>query len=319
MKRFFIVVIVVIMSFFVTSFAEDIYLYECEVESLCCSILCPSNITALYKGMSNSKLKAAGLSKEIVDDLLDSNNLEFVAFNKDDSFELQVSKYDAVMNFRLKDKDDVFLNSFLITFTSSREEYLGVPIISSELYRTNDNVYIRYEWYCGDDDDLDYVITYYTTMDGIVYEFNYFCRESLEDYEAGMAEALINNLTWDFDLIAAEKEGRQSPNLNRYMNPETGISFIIPYGWEEVALNKQRNIIKMKMSPSGMDGVASIMFGYQDAWDLIPITEKIQFGLKTRNDLDSLYMSSEVLAEAYGIDVDDIKPVLYGDHVFYIC
>ena len=182
----------------------------CEVASLGCTILCPPDLFSIYGGMPDSELKSVGISREKADEILDAYDLEFVAFNDDDSFEVQICKYDAAMDLRLKDKDDSFLNVYLTAFIFSLETDSGIPVSSSGLFRTEDNVYIRYEWCAGEGDDLDYVITYYTMMDGLAYEINCYCRETLEDDEARMAEAFINNTVWDFDLLAAQKAERQN-------------------------------------------------------------------------------------------------------------
>lgn len=210
MKKACAILWMILLLFCGMSFAEAASSYLCEVASLGCTILCPPDLFAIYEGMSDGELNSVGISREKAEEILDAYDLEFVAFNKDDSFEVQICKYDAAMDLRLKDKDDSFLNVYLTAYILSLETDSGIPVSSSGLFRTEDNVYIRYEWCTGEGDDQDDVITYYTMMDGLAYEINCYCRETIEDEEARMAETLINNTVWDFDLLAAQKEERQN-------------------------------------------------------------------------------------------------------------
>lgn len=212
MKKTYAILWMILLLFCSIPLAGAASYYPCEVTSLGCTILCPPDLFSIYEGMPDSELKSVGVSREKVDEILDAYELEYIAFNDDDSFEVQFCKYDAAMDLRLKDKDDSFLNAYLTVFIFSLETDSGIPVSSSELFRTEDNVYIRYEWCAGEGDDLDHVITYYTMMDGLAYEINCYCRENIEDEEARMAETLINNIIWDFDLLAAQKAERQNPD-----------------------------------------------------------------------------------------------------------
>ena len=75
-------------------------------------------------------------------------------------------------------------------------------------------------------------------------------------------------------------------STNIYKDSVTGISFNIPQGWKETALNEEREYIKVKYLPENNDG-ASIQFGYADIWGQMSDSDKVGY---SRSDFNLLIL-----------------------------
>ncbi len=102
--------------------------------------------------------------------------------------------------------------------------------------------------------------------------------------------------------------------VDYYHDQKTGTHFMIPVGWEEKELSQEREIIKMKMSPIN-DDVVSIMFGWQDFWDALSVSQRNGLGLKSRKDLDSL-LDAEILSLMFDVDEKDVEMRTVSGTVF---
>ncbi|MBE6733273.1 MAG: zinc ribbon domain-containing protein [Ruminococcaceae bacterium] len=71
-------------------------------------------------------------------------------------------------------------------------------------------------------------------------------------------------------------------SANTYTDSVTGISFTIPQGWNETALNEEREYIKVKYLHENNDD-SSIFFGYSDMWAELPESDKTGY---TRSDIN---------------------------------
>ncbi len=123
--------------------------------------------------------------------------------------------------------------------------------------------------------------------------------------------ALLNNFQ------EQNPEKNEVPNLNYYRDQETGTYFIIPLGWEQKELSKERQMMKMKMSPIDNPS-ASIMFSCQDLYGLLSTSQRNEMGLKTRQDTDSL-LDAEMLAAMLDLDEKNISMRNTSDATFGIC
>ncbi len=184
------------LTLFLNSSVNEEKACSYHVDSLGCTISCPLDIEAVYIGMPSSQLESLGLSKQSVDEFLETNGLEFIAYVEDYSYELHVVKYPAPLSSRLKDQSAAFLKGFMITFIPSTEKNLGAKITSSEVVETADNVYIRFEFSIEDKGEED-VITYYTYSDGYAYEFYFYCGQTVEEHEEKWTREIMNSVLWD--------------------------------------------------------------------------------------------------------------------------
>ena len=144
-----------------------------HVKSLGFTITCPLPWLALTRDMSDSQLEVYGITKERVNQLLEENGIEFSAIDLSSFAELDVYTYPAVSGITLKEKSDMFIYSFAASFIEARQKSYGVEFASYDVYHTKNNVYVRYTWQSGTNDNPMHVITYFTTTKGLSYEFDF--------------------------------------------------------------------------------------------------------------------------------------------------
>ncbi len=132
-----------------------------------------------------------------------------------------------------------------------------------------------------------------------------------------MKKRIISFMTAILIIVSAMAccTAETAPELPTYTDEATGIRFVIPEGWEQQPLSQERQFLKMKMLPPG-DSSKSIMFGYQDAWAQVPAATLTASGIKTRKDLDAIYMQPDMLAGASGADAKDIVFEEHGGYTF---
>ena len=88
-----------------------------------------------------------------------------------------------------------------------------------------------------------------------------------------------------------------------YEHEETGVSFVIPEGWEEKPLYKEREYIDVKF----MKGTDGIFYGRGDLWSEMTDAEKaglsradISNSIFTEADIEDMYGSGTVTREYHG-------------------
>lgn len=298
MKRFLAGILVLLLLFGSAFADDDIYIVECKVESVGCTILCPSNLTVLYKGMPTEQLNMIGLSKEQVDDLMDTFDLEFLAYNDGDTYELQVYRSETSVDFSLWNKSDAYIQVFLLsTFVPSIEKKLGTTITSPELVRTDENAYIRYEW--ADEEESENAIAYFTIVDGSMYDFYFFCRETVEDYEDEMAKAIIDCIEWDFNREAQKEPSTSVPSEI----VKTGYDLALHYSEQKqisIALPSNYDVITQETTESRLfdeDQVALIQENMKNAGNIFDAVSQDYSREITVNVADSIIPSFGLLTD----------------------
>ena len=86
---------------------------------------------------------------------------------------------------------------------------------------------------------------------------------------------------------AGEAAGKaEAPEI--YTDPDTGFRFEIPDGWEQLPLSKERQFLKMKMSPIGGAASASIMYTVMDVYTAVGDEQRKLWRIESRRDVDAL-------------------------------
>ena len=329
MKRMLAVTLAILLAFSAAA-AETAAMTEYSVESVGCSVSLPSDWEIEYKNMPEDVLASRSLSREEIENFLESNGLEIWAVSPDGSVNLQVYQYTAPLKTRLKDQDDVFLKAFLSSFIPATAKNLGTEITKSEIVKTDHNIYVRFEWELarGNDDKVR-VITYYTTADALAREFYFFCPGTEEKDADRTVASVMDRVVWDFESEASGGKkslaevliprNAESASSARYEYAPCGVSFMIPDGWADKPLSGERETVRMKMAPADDVLGTAIMFGCTDIWGMLSAEERVSYGLSSRKDIDAQYMMPELLSQTTGVSEEDISFITLGDCEFGVC
>lgn len=167
-----------------------------HISSLGCHIYLPSELLVAYIGMPDSQLDKLGAQYQSIEDFLISSGVDILAFPDDFSYEVHGVKFAAPFTTKLKNCDDYTLKNFLKLFIPSTERNLGAKINASEIVKTSDNTYVRYE-FSMENKGEENVIAYYTYSIGYIYEFYFYCREKVDQYEDDLSRTIMNGVLWD--------------------------------------------------------------------------------------------------------------------------
>lgn len=192
MRKVFCVMIICILTCASISSFADTY----QFDSLDFSITCSSKWTPFFKDLKDEQLSRFGLSRQDVDETLKHYGLldsDFVLEDFDDEITLMILKNKEPLSMRLNEKTDAFLSGFLMTFIPGVEANNGIDIIDYDLFHTDDNVFIQYQYASPHP-----MLTYYTTADGISYNFTFvfFNRKEISDAQKELSEQIIQTVKW---------------------------------------------------------------------------------------------------------------------------
>lgn len=111
--------------------------------------------------------------------------------------------------------------------------------------------------------------------------------------------------------------GGEEAEASEYYYKDAGLHFMIPKGWEERKMTKERQTLKFKMSPINDNGSTSFMFGCQDAWEMLPEATRKEYGIQTRKDLDAFF-SDNLASVLLEMDITDTRTVEYSGIKFEV-
>ena len=145
MKKTYAILWMILLLFCSIPLAGAASYYPCEVTSLGCTILCPPDLFSIYEGMPDSELKSVGVSREKVDEILDAYELEYIAFNDDDSFKEET--YQMLQDGSLKlpyDKQTFVLNFESINLRNQFDIVYQYQVAGGEWSQPIEQQYIRF-------------------------------------------------------------------------------------------------------------------------------------------------------------------------------
>ena len=191
-KKIACIICICLLTLVIVSSIAETYTFD----SLDFSISCSKEWIPFYKDLSDTQLSQFNISKQDVNDTLNHYGLydtDFVFENYNDHISLMILKNKEYLSLRLKDQDDVFLKSFLGTFIPSIERNHGLEIASYNLFKTDDNLFVQYE--CP---SPQYMITYFTTADGISYNFSFlfYNKTSITKEQKELTEQIMRTVLW---------------------------------------------------------------------------------------------------------------------------
>lgn len=104
---------------------------------------------------------------------------------------------------------------------------------------------------------------------------------------------------------------------NSYLDPVSGTSFLLPVGWIQEDMSKEREYIDAKFVPEKNDGTC-IIYTCEDFWMAIEETERLELERMgySRKDVDNTLFSAADLADMYSIDSSDVYVLNYSNQDF---
>ena len=100
-----------------------------------------------------------------------------------------------------------------------------------------------------------------------------------------------------------------------HTDPELGVTFNVPAGWEEKPLSKPRDVLKAKFASSTYE-TAIITFGYVDMWEQMSPLERL---LSSRATINNDSISKEEFAEMFGVTADKVSLEYYNNIGYFRC
>ena len=122
-----------------------------------------------------------------------------------------------------------------------------------------------------------------------------------------IALSLIVILTFAFSFSGAED--------NRFTDVETGISFTIPAGWEEVPNVDNNETIKIQYTPTDSAGQTTFAFAVYDLYSAMSMS---QYGV-TRKEVDFSLLDDELITAMLGpLEAKSNEVKKYGNYQYKV-
>lgn len=191
------------------------------------------------------------------------------------------------------------------SFVSQLEEgyrNAGASLINYESIKDGNIRYLKTRLKFGTDDIASFALQYGTIIDSQTIWITLLSY----DGEPTQDDALLLEQIWGkSDLLKHEyseinPEDTEASSVNYYIDQSCGFRVVIPNGWEQIPLSKERQFVKMKMSPGGKSDDACILYGQADVYGMLSDGQKKLWNIKSRKDVDGLFdtgVAEEMLGE----------------------
>ena len=219
--------------------------------------------------------------------------------------------------------DDTDLNSMdsislsvLINELKSMLATQGATDIYSDVYQGKKNKAIRMRGTFKTQQADRYVSTYYTTHGSKLLTIRFISFDSaVSDNQEKVIEDIFNSLVWEKRPYSSEPKGET--DINIYSDYETGLTFMVPSGWNEVKFVAGNESKKVKYR-IGTDNVW-VLYESGDMWDTFVQSsgELIKTWGITRKDVGNTFLSKELIATQLGCSESDISMKTIGDQEYY--
>lgn len=278
----------------------DLTLYSLDDIGLFIKI--PSELNVLTRGMNTETewMIMNGIALDDVSDMFD-DDLYLLAVNEGNNLQITVrcAFDDSFIDLREMSDSELRMQVERI-----EQDYrsAGAAVIENGIYQSDWANFTRTYYTVQNDGSPCSVLSYHTWCSDR--HFTIVLRsdaDELTSYEKDVLQLVADSICFTDELNTDDKV--LDDNTSRYENQETGISFIIPDGW-----NRQDKDIGIKLVPDD-DNYTSLDYDYGD------ILEGQESYL--RKDVDNSYMSQDEIAELMNVSADSVSEVTYGDEVYY--
>lgn len=182
----------------------------------------------------------------------------------------------------------------------------GGQLESSQIYDGAEYPFVQIKWY---DPSLDqYMQQHFTLLNGkligvCLYSYGEPCAKRPEEILLSMTNSVrltevtsVPDLTEDWVLIPS----------STYTYPETGMTLLVPSGWSEIPLSRERDHVKAKFQWS-RDPSRLIVLSVTDLLAEMDLSQKM---FHTRSEADASNFSDRDLAEIFDVDVSEISRLM---------
>lgn len=180
----------------------------------------------------------------------------------------------------------------------------GIYISEWDVYRTDDNAFIRM-WFPNPlFGDSAWSLQYYTIKNNHAYNFTY------HSYYAEIS--LHHEETMEYVVSTIQFDGSSSFTYTA----DSGASFTVPEGWVQKEFTEERNYLDAKFLPVSANGSA-VFFGCMDLWGELTAEEKM--GLSRAVCDQNMFSSDDIkdfLTDA-GISVNAVTKESIGDRIYF--
>lgn len=270
---------------------SDMQLYQLDDIGLAVKI--PSEYKVVTRAMDTEPdwMIADGMTLEDVSEAFQGNDLYFMAWDKDHDWEIGIN-YTPENNLNigsLNESEMEELSGWVV-------KGYGGTLIDSDVYQSEWAKYMKIYFSKEIGGYKVYILQYCTSNDKGEYAiFLYSKSDELTSSEKDVLQIIIDNTFFIDKSDTGDKA--------YYKHEVTGTSFPIPDGWHETKGN-----MGIKLLPDDSD-YNSIEYFYED---LCGENEE-----SLRKYIDSSHLSKEKMAELFGISIEEISEVTFGDEVYY--
>lgn len=226
----------------------------------------------------SEKFQALGMDGAAIVEEMRLSNIYLYAFHPEFNSMINVVVTESESIRSLDDLEDDFILSF---FSDDGTETKSTKLVKEDLYKSKGKKYVFSQMDSIENPDLKAIqLTSIEDNQLIIITMTKY-NGIKEDEDIQLLKDIVDNSQ------LAKDENHKPQNSNYYYFKEAGIHFLIPDGWQEKDLLKERQFVRFKMSPL-MDGsTETILFSYQDIWSKLPASAKLSLGVLSRKDLDA--------------------------------
>lgn len=312
MKKFcpLVLMLALLLIMPTTAFAASKDTYR--LDELGLSIDIPSDYIVFTREIADNdpNLSVLGLTKKDLLDSMESGNIYLDVWDSENNCETIVTMVsNTISNFSLM--SDTILNTLASSFYDEFAK-IGITIEKHEIYQHEQAKFIKFYMNRPNGADTIYSLQYYTVYDNMAINVttHSFSGRINSDKES-VIESIVSTVHFDKEPLRAEILPDTEAFL--YRDENTGIEFTVPANWTQEPLSKDREIIDVKFSSNREPGLI-IFYGSIDIWNEMPPSEKAGY---VRSDIDNTIFPSEELAEAIGIEKNEVSTVSYGGKEYY--
>ncbi len=189
-------------------------------------------------------------------------------------------------------------------------DYFSIKSIASAFEVSEDKVrmvaYGGKQYYCVDE---TWCVRLIRIENGYIYMFQYYGTKTDKNYRG--FESIIQSVKYPGSSTGKLATGSSEASL--YIDSGTGMEFMVPVGWKETSLSKEREHSKA-MFVTDKDSELSIIYGYYDVWNELSEEEKSE---KSRGDINMSSFSAIDLSILLNTTTTKIEKTAYAGKKYY--
>lgn len=191
----------------------------------------------------------------------------------------------------------------------------GATNVKSDIYNGKKDKALRLSYTLNTQQANQYVLMYFTTHESKLIDIRFISFSDITKDEKAMIQDVFESINWEKKVYSTAPKGQT--DINIYTDYETGLSFMVPSGWNEVRFIAGDNSKKVKYR-IGTDDVW-VLYESSDLWDIFNQNygDIIKAARFSRADFDNSFLSYELVADLLGCAEKDISIKKVGEQEYY--